>query len=520
MSAAQPTLPGSGVTVRILRDDGMTFAGVTLATLLYTPGNASAKLAAATGLSAAEILRARNVNAVMAHQPREPISEGLGWAIYGFPGSLQAFVMRDDGTHLSWGAAAALFTPLAASTILGAISGLSASELARAAAMAGQSSIVSATLGALTVFGDSIPAGAASPTPNYSWVNNLGIAGLSVDNTRSTASRGVYQMAADMPDFTLPAYYINTRSNVFVVQRGTNDLGVASRSAANTYSGGDGNPYIADIVAKAKAAGFYVIVQVPTPRNDGSWNGTKQAQLDALRILINANSAGADAVLDLTLVPELANPNNATYYVDALHPTDAGQNIIRDYYKPIIAALAAMSPRAATVPFTGSYLQLTGLSNMSAPLATGQGWTYSSAITGGYGGPTGVGIATKSLPASTDGYIEFPIGVIGSNGPIVGLQDENTFSGFGTIDAGIFWNPNFTMLPGSAAPGGTVALATWVKINRTGGTMTALLSTNGGATYTLLYTFAGSITARLYAVVLSPQPTAVVPIVRASASFS
>lgn len=136
MSVANPKLPGSGVTARILRDDGKTYAGATLPAEIYSPGVMGATIAAATGLSASEINRARNANPVMAHQPREPVASGLGWAMYAFPGSMQAFVLRDDGTHLSFGASQTVFTLAMATAALLATAGLSAAEQARIAALA------------------------------------------------------------------------------------------------------------------------------------------------------------------------------------------------------------------------------------------------------------------------------------------------------------------------------------------------------------------------------------------------
>lgn len=135
MSAAQPSLPGAGITVRILREDGKTYAGVTVPPELYSAGATNTKLAAATGLSIAEQARARNAIAMMPRHPREPDYEGIGWAIYTFPGSSQFYFLRDDGTHLSWGAPQSIFTPAMAVSVLRVTVGLSAAELQRLVAL-------------------------------------------------------------------------------------------------------------------------------------------------------------------------------------------------------------------------------------------------------------------------------------------------------------------------------------------------------------------------------------------------
>lgn len=131
MSVAQPNLPGAGITIRILRDDGKTYAGLIVPTQNYWAGTANARLATATGLSAGEQARARGLAAVTSRYPREPDTEGVGWAVYEFPSTKQAYVLRDDGTHLSWGAPHTLFTPQLAAAALLATAGLSGAEIAR-----------------------------------------------------------------------------------------------------------------------------------------------------------------------------------------------------------------------------------------------------------------------------------------------------------------------------------------------------------------------------------------------------
>lgn len=135
MAANDPRIPGSGITFRILRDDGMTYAGVTVDTENFSIASAKAKLAAATGLSGAEQARANLITFPGNRVAREPSKFGPGWGIYVFPTTITAYIARDDGTNLSYGATEHLFTPALAAARLGATAGLTANETARIAAM-------------------------------------------------------------------------------------------------------------------------------------------------------------------------------------------------------------------------------------------------------------------------------------------------------------------------------------------------------------------------------------------------
>lgn len=141
MSAQDPRFPGKGaITLRILRDDGKTYAGVSVPAETFGLAAAQAKLAAATGLSGTEIAKANLVlvptdQQHVTHIQREPSYQGSGWCIFNAAANRVAYVARDDGTHLSYQAIQPLFTIAMAQTALNATSGLSAAELARIAAM-------------------------------------------------------------------------------------------------------------------------------------------------------------------------------------------------------------------------------------------------------------------------------------------------------------------------------------------------------------------------------------------------
>lgn len=135
MSAADPRLPTSGITLRILRDDGLTYAGVTVPVEIFNLTLGRARLAAATGLSAGEIMRANSVTFPGTFIVREPVTQGPGWCIFNAVAGRTCYIVRDDNTHLSVTIAQPNFTIAKAQAALSATAGLSGSETARITAM-------------------------------------------------------------------------------------------------------------------------------------------------------------------------------------------------------------------------------------------------------------------------------------------------------------------------------------------------------------------------------------------------
>lgn len=135
MSAQEPRFPSSGVTLRVLRDDGITYAGVTVPAETFTLSAARAKLAAATGLSAGEIARANAATFAGSYVVREPVTQGPGWCIFNSAAGRVAYVLRDDNSHLSVSYPQQLFTVAKAQAALNATAGLSGAETARITAM-------------------------------------------------------------------------------------------------------------------------------------------------------------------------------------------------------------------------------------------------------------------------------------------------------------------------------------------------------------------------------------------------
>jgi len=135
MSALEPRFPSSGITLRVLRDDGITYAGVTVPVEIYTLALARARLAAATGLSGGEIARANFATFPGAHIAREPFVQGPGWCIFNSAAGRVVYVLRDDNTHLSVSYPQQIFSVAKAQAALNATAGLSGAEQARIAAV-------------------------------------------------------------------------------------------------------------------------------------------------------------------------------------------------------------------------------------------------------------------------------------------------------------------------------------------------------------------------------------------------
>jgi lysophospholipase L1-like esterase len=121
---------------------------------------------------------------------------------------------------------------------------------------------------------------------------------------------------------------------IFFVQKATNDLDTNNqKTGANLYSSA-ATPLVSYF--KGYGAGARVLLATVLPRTDGFWNSTREAQRIDYNTRVRANTAGADAILDLadtsTTMGALTAPDNNTLYVDKLHPTGVGQGILANRY--------------------------------------------------------------------------------------------------------------------------------------------------------------------------------------------
>lgn len=112
-----------------------------------------------------------------------------------------------------------------------------------------------------------------------------------------------------------------------VIFEGTNDLAVGVK-AEPIYAG------IRALVAQAHAAGLCVVVGTILPRADYAWNrATMEPEREALNALLRADKdvdgvADFDRVMGSVIDPTLPNP--LLYFLDFLHPTTPGLQVLAD----------------------------------------------------------------------------------------------------------------------------------------------------------------------------------------------
>lgn len=105
-------------------------------------------------------------------------------------------------------------------------------------------------------------------------------------------------------------------TNVCSLWAGTNDIAINGRTAAQVYA--DITTFVS---ARIAASWDAVVVATPLPRGAGAIAG----EYAALRTLILANTAGADAVADPISDATLAAAwGDGTYDIDDIHPNTAG----------------------------------------------------------------------------------------------------------------------------------------------------------------------------------------------------
>ncbi|PKN93028.1 MAG: hypothetical protein CVU44_11390 [Chloroflexi bacterium HGW-Chloroflexi-6] len=105
--------------------------------------------------------------------------------------------------------------------------------------------------------------------------------------------------------------------NVFVLWAGTNDI-LNGVSAADTFAS------IVSSCAGRKAAGFKTVVLTLHPMAHALLSPAEEVQRLALNSLINAGHASIDKVRDISILPNLQNPANMTFFQDGVHLTSAG----------------------------------------------------------------------------------------------------------------------------------------------------------------------------------------------------
>lgn len=175
-------------------------------------------------------------------------------------------------------------------------------------------------------------------------------------------------------------------------------------------------------------------------------------------------------------------------------PWVEGERVIVETSDTTVWETLALSPPPpvdsswVNLPF-GTVVQLTNTDSIwQSTVGLGSGW-------GNYG------ISSLKLPAGQDGGVRFKY--TGSDGQygLIGFRTSNTNGNYTTWDAGVgivgtSWTTIESGTPGF--PGGTASVGDYIVLRRTGSTLKMQKSSDGGATYTDLYTFTFTSSADLY----------------------
>lgn len=156
-------------------------------------------------------------------------------------------------------------------------------------------------------------------------------------SNRAASSETIVDMLASAETDAVDATYDAAVANIAVLWSGTNDLFHTSDSAATIYAN------LTTWVQGRQAAGFRVIVLTPMPSDHVGVPGDYETRRVALNALINANSAGADAVVNLDADSRLTDPADATYFADRLHLTTAGYAVVAALVQPAIVSSSGAS---------------------------------------------------------------------------------------------------------------------------------------------------------------------------------
>ena len=186
-----------------------------------------------------------------------------------------------------------------------------------------QRGVVTSHTRQLIVVGDSISVGVGS-TVNRGWVRRLSLSSGTLLRMMSQSSVTLSTLEASYATSIAP-FYDAGLDNILVVFAGTNDI-------AGGASQGDTYDKLVDLCNAAQTTGFKVVVVTSLPRG-GSTYSTYNGS-------ITTNWATfADAVVDLPADSRLDDSSDATYFVDGIHPTNAGHAAIAELIQPKIDGL-------------------------------------------------------------------------------------------------------------------------------------------------------------------------------------
>jgi len=174
--------------------------------------------------------------------------------------------------------------------------------------------------------GDSISAGyGTSPGKRPQQLMQQALGQAAQIRNVAVGGRPVYVCLDRYPIDVAPNFDPAARTNLIVFHAGDNDI-AQGRDADATYQA------FTAYVETAHRQGWKVLVSTELPRPD--FDSAREAALLAYNRMLIANGAGADAVVDLSTVPRLYDPQNreaSGWYSETpvpIHPNDAGYAVL------------------------------------------------------------------------------------------------------------------------------------------------------------------------------------------------
>jgi lysophospholipase L1-like esterase len=302
-------------------------------------------------------------------------------------------------------------------------------------------------------------------------LRNLGFSG---------ATAGAFSTYAN--PFSGSRWWVTGATNVLHLWMGTNDLGGASDTAANTWT------YLQSIVSAAKASNptIKVILGTLLPRSDSAWDDTKEVQRLALNNSIRASvGTVCDAVADYaneitigysgTSVADPARASNVSEYTsDKLHPSEIGYSYVAGVLKQTLVSLGLatrnttnITPGPLPLALTGTMTDAAiGVAYSFAPVAKKGRPPYSYSMTGTLpaglsfnastgaisGTPTGAEMRALTVTATDS------VGSTASVNGTINVVAPLAFTSPAILGSWTFSNSNATVTQGTTPTAGSVRM--------------------------------------------------------------
>lgn len=120
-----------------------------------------------------------------------------------------------------------------------------------------------------------------------------------------------------------------------VIEGGINDI-TSDTTASALYS------TMTNYITTAKTAGFKCLATDILPWNNANFTSARETVRTTYNASVVGNAAGADRIIDIAsdaVMGTASAPNDTSLYIDALHPTAAGDlRLATEQYKPALAS--------------------------------------------------------------------------------------------------------------------------------------------------------------------------------------